>query len=262
MKDEYSYEKLIRVNTFEKIKAKYKKREYQEAKKDLEEFVKIYPDDDFGWYYLGKIMMHEKEYEKALQLFLESNIDENIMIKVDMIKCYMELSKYMDAYLLICEIRNTVTNQFTACFLRRAEIICLKNMNELNKLSFSTLGYIESQMINYDRELAINYSINTNFGKERFAKDISIRKTFIEMDKIVGNYEALPNSAKLTDTYLFDIPKIGVCGRKKLDVLKVTTIYKTSDIIAVYPVLDTKDYPSNMINDASKIRKKILKDRY
>jgi len=261
MKEEYSLEKLERVREFGRIKSKYQKKDYVGAKQDLALFTLKYPDDDFGWYYYGKILFQEGKYNEALDVFLEGNIDYNIMMKVDVIKCYLELLRYEDAYLLIMEIKDIVENDFTKLFLRRAEIVCLKAMNNLDRLSFSELGYIESQMINYDRDKAIEYSINLDKERHLFAREISIEKTFDEVEKILGNVNNLTNTAMLTETYLLGITGIGYSSGRRLDVLKASSVYRTNDILSVYPVTSIKDYPKDMISSQEHIKKKILKRR-
>ena len=99
MKSEYSLEKLERVREFGKIKAKYQRKDYVGAKEDLTLFTLKYPDDDFGWYYYGKILFQEGKYDEALDVFMEHNVEYNLMMKVDVIKCYLELLRYNDAYL-------------------------------------------------------------------------------------------------------------------------------------------------------------------
>lgn len=259
MRDEYSLEKLERVREFGKIKSKYQRKDYVGAKRDLALFTLKYPDDDFGWYYYGKILFQEGKYEEALEIFLEYNVEYNLMMKIDVIKCYLELSRYEDAYLLICEIKDIVEKDFTKQFLRRAEIVCLKYMNSLDKLSFDDLGYIESQMVNYDREKAIEYSLNLDKEKNLFAREISIEKTFDEVEELLFDIANLTNTATLSETHLLRIPGIGYSYGRRLDVLKATTIYRTNDILAVYPATSIKDYPSCMISNQEEIRTKILK---
>lgn len=259
MKSEYSLEKLERVREFERIKAKYKRRDYLGAKRDLSLFTLKYPDDDFGWYYYGKILFQEGRYDDALEVFLEYKVEYNLMMKIDIIKCYLELLRYEDAYLLICEIKDIVNNDFTRQFLRRAEIICLKAMNSLDRLSFDNLGYIEHQLISYDRDSAINYSIVTENKNNLFAKDISIVKTFNEAERVLFYVANLTNTATLTETYLLRIPGIGYLNGKEIDVLKVSAIYKTHDILSIYPATSINKYPNQLISNQEPLKKKILK---
>ena len=259
MKSEYSLEKLERVREFGRIKAKYQRKDYVGANEDLTLFTLKYPDDDFGWYYYGKILFQEGKFDEALDVFMEHNVEYNLMMKVDVIKCYLELLRYNDAYLLICELKDIVENEFTKQFLRRAEIVCLKAMNDLKRLSFNDLGYIESQMINYDRDDAINYSISLENKKHLFAREISITKTFREAEKVIFDVANLTNTATLTETYLLRIPGVGYSSGRKLDVLKVSTVYRTHDILSVYPVTSIKDYPKELISNQEEIKTKILR---
>ena len=259
MKDEYSLEKLKRVREFGKIKTKYQRKDYVGAKKDLMLFTLKYPEDDFGWYYYGKILFQEGKYDDALNIFLERDYGYNFMMKIDIIKCYLELLRYEDAYLLICEIKDIVNNDFTKQFLRRAEIVCLKAMNDLSKLSFNNFGYIESQMINYDRDKALDHSINLNDYRSLFARDVSIEKTFKEAEGLIFNIANLSNTATLTETYLLRIPGIGYSSGRRLDVLKALTIYRTHDILSIYPVTSVRDYPDQIISNQEQIKAKILK---
>lgn len=259
MRDEYSLEKLERVREFERIKDKYKRKNYKDAKRELALFTLKYPDDDFGWYYYGKILFQEGKYDEALNVFLERDYSYNFMMKIDIIKCYLELLRYEDAYLLMCELIDIVDNDFTKQFLRRAEILCLKAMNDLSRLSFDDFGYIESQMINYDRDKAIEHSIKLNKEKNLFDRNISIEKTFDEVEQVLFNIANLTNTATLTETHLLRIPGIGYSSGRGLDVMKASTIYRTRDILAIYPVTSVEDYPYHMISNQEQIKEKILK---
>ena len=69
----------------------------------------------------------------------------------------------------------------------------------------------------------------------------------------------LTNTATLTETYLLRIPGVGYSSGRKLDVLKVSTIYRTHDILSVYPVTSIKDYPKELISNQEEIKTKILR---
>lgn len=259
MADNYSREKLMRIKEFKKIEAKYKQRKYQEAKRDLQDFILKYPYDDFGWYYYGKILMQEGRYTDALTIFYSRGREHNMMMQIDIIKCYLELSRFEEAYNLICSIRNIVANPLSNLFLRRAEIVTLKALGDIESLSFSDLGYIENQMIGYDRDEALKYTKELNMESKRLSKNISIDKLFSEVEEVIPQAPNLENTATLTETYLFRIPEIGISSGRKIDILKAVTAYKSENILSLYPATSIKNYPEYIISDQEKIKAKVLK---
>ena len=157
MRDEYSLEKLERVREFERIKDKYKRKNYKDAKRELVLFTLKYPDDDFGWYYYGKILFQEGKYDEALNVFLERDYSYNFMMKIDIIKCYLELLRYEDAYLLICELIDIVDNDFTPIGSKEQQMLFTSTLRSLKNMIHSMLSsFLVTRFVN--RIITTSYS--------------------------------------------------------------------------------------------------------
>lgn len=258
MKEEYSAEKLKRVNHFRQIETLYKNRKYEKAKEELNNFLNKYPTDNLGWHYYAKILMQEGNYENALLILETNNPEENLMMQIDRIKCFIELGQFEESYRLASALVNIARNSFTKEFLRKTIIYSLTKLQQLQLLSLTNLNYSENQILDYSKQLALQYIKKTNDYNHLYNKEIDIEKLFEEVEPLLETSICLPNTGTLSDTYLFGYPRIGFSNGKDLNILKVITIHNTHNILTMQPTFQKK-YPSEAINSIEIGKQKMLK---
>lgn len=256
---EYSPEKLKQVNSFRKIETLYKQRKYDEVRERLSEFLKDYPDDNFAWHYYAKLLMQEGSYEEALFVIETNRPEENFMMKIDLVKCFIELGRFEEVYQLSSVLYKEAKQEFTRLFLHKAIVYSLSKLNQQELIPFSDLTYPEEQMIKYDQEKALEYIKKTDSYNPIFRSDVDIELLIDEVEPLLPFIKPLPNTGVLSDTYLIEYPGIGVVDDVSFDILKVSTIHNTHDILTMYPVVEYKKYPKSAIYKQISGKQKQLK---
>lgn len=123
-------------------------------------------------------------------------------------------------------------------------IYALKELNKLGFVNTSRLRYSEQQVVDYNKEKAINHirlhlnEFNKCDNEALFRDDIDIENLYcIAREKVKTskkNYESY-----VMDIYNFKYSNIGVYNGKKVNVLQVVCIGGTDNIISMYPIEDS-----------------------
>lgn len=120
-------------------------------------------------------------------------------------------------------------------------IYALKELNKLGFVNTSRLRYSEQQVVDYNKEKAINHirlhlnEFNKCDNEALFRDDIDIENLYCIAREKVKTSKRICQSYVM-DVYNFKYNNIGVYKNKKVNVLQVVCISGTNNIISMYPI--------------------------
>lgn len=237
-------EKLYDAKWFYKIKSIAKNGDTKKAERFLIEYMDKYPDDQYALTLFITLCFQNNEIEKAEECIKnipsENTYDRTVQwyhyfyMKDDYDKAYELLLKILDDKTINRECDFYKELYFQRCFLE-SEL-------KINSGIIYT-GYKSCQMINYDRNLAIEHikCHEVMEDKERhtlFEEEIDIEKLFEQVEiRIKDDIPFFKDET--THCYFFKYPEIENIDFIKgvqFKYIKVITIRNTHNIISMYPI--------------------------
>lgn len=235
----------------------------QYAKRELENFLQIYPDDKIALgsyikllfktgeldlvkeiceenieydrdasYYYALVQKYNNDLETSKRLFLKSyNMGkERALIQYIIILIKEEEYEKAYEYFRKISIEYMEKNKKEINLIRR---YIYKNIfPELNEIiKDDSSNYFINQIISYDSNI-LEDKINEN-TKSKFESEISIQSIIDYSKDKIENEE--PSYSDLFDRYIVKYPKVGLCDGKKTDYIMVITCLNTKDIVNIYP---------------------------
>lgn len=144
---------------------------------------------------------------------------------------YDEANKYIDKLLMHEDLLIKYKLSF---FVHRLKLLIDLDSNE--KIEDRDFTYSELQMINYDKDKAIEHIIDhhiLNDSYSNFSDDIDIEQLFEEVQKRLD--EAIIIYCDSVDKYILKYDNIGYFDNKVINQLEIIVVPKTKNIITMYP---------------------------
>ena len=213
------------------------------------------------------IFMRAKVYRK-LEMIDEAIQDLNYILsceknnKYALIELYFVLyqnKRYEEAYKLIEDIYNTRCMKAHSTYI--TELVIRKNLGmSLKRSNLYEDNYTTRQLFNYDEDLAIKHISNHNIDDPTDEKTSQFNKNVDIVELIKAVKDNLKTSKRcldneVLDKYYFSISNIGFNGDNVCNTIKVIVEPNTTNIFALYPVLDNENDLSILDCDYSKIFK-------
>ena len=262
-------EEYWNIEDINKIKKLYG-RDVIGARKCIEQYIKVYPNDYTGWFFYIEVLITLQEYELAGEIlkricdkYKKDPINKNKPRKMKYfeqieeqtkIRFYLATHQYDDALDYI-EYAESLKNYQQL----ELKIYC---MNKLGiKTNTSSETYNCRQMINYSEQDTLNemrqrIAISNNdpynyYLEKRFSEDFPLEKVFEEVKKRLSDDNKLC-FGYYNDIYIF---KYDLCGRvdgKIQDYFKASCFHDTHDIIILYPTFNCENLPYVDLNYLNK----------
>lgn len=249
-------EKQYQKNMYLKIKDLYVNKKYKSLLKETTIYLNIFPND------MNVRFMRAKAY-RYLNMFNEaiSDLEYNNKLKydhhtvVELFYIYYYLYRYEEALNLLPTLYNN--KDIKPHSLLIAETIMKKELNiPIRNNDNCRWDYIKFQILNYDKEKAINHiKKHLNKAEDNYQKTMSHFKENLNLnylyDLITNNLKNSnkTNNEEILEIYYFAISNIGVNSDDTYcNFIKVVVVPKTNNIISIYPTIYVDDDYINIID--------------
>ena len=233
---------ILIIDCYMKLRNKEKALEYIDILKENPYYTL---NDDLN-YMMGKIAIIDKQWLKALEYFNKVEKRNNtayrdvlfkkccVYAKLNEIDKLEEMLNELDSLNIYGKYDGIIRKMHTYVSDRKYHNI------EVN----DSMSYVELQIINYDKERAIEHiklhqkPDSTKENHSIFSDNINIENLYEEvLDHL--NDETFHDS-NLVDCYILNYPNVGYCEDKISDLLKVITLPNTKEIVTMYPYVKNK----------------------
>ncbi len=230
---------------FQKITRLAEEYRLEEAFKEFQKYMKVYPKDVDGYVYYANAFIKANRLEEAEQMIKKAEnllskktsfktYEDFIMVKVSLL-CHQQ--KYQECYNLF---QKNICFFYDRKWIFTGLIYFLKR--ELNILTAEDYergeGYLISQILSYNEQRALNriqkHQNNTEPSPIQFVSDFPLEKIYYKIRNQLP-HEKKYISNTFANSYVFGYTANGHVESKLVDYLEVITLQNSNDIITMYP---------------------------
>jgi hypothetical protein len=238
-------ERLFDNNWFNKIKDIAIEGDIKKAEKFLNQYMIKYPNDPHAITLYITICFHNNEIDKAEEYIKNSQDDDTCKRTIQRYHYFYMKGEYEEAYkLLLVILEDKNINHKTDFYKELRFQRCFLEFTLKIDSGITYTGYKANQIINYDRNLAIEhikthtYDIEDKARHNKFEDEIDIEQLLeIVEERIKDDIPCYKNET--TNKYIFKYPNlknIEYIEGIQFKYLKVVSIRNTNNVIAMYPI--------------------------
>lgn len=253
----YNKEREKRQNRIDQIHYLYKHHYYDEALHEVNDILKVYPDNIGMLSMKAGIYRHYKDFDMA-ESILDSIPNHNKDSIMELIRLYTCIEKYDEALTLMDNLDGFVLTDKDKDQLAKLEMVILKHKyparfvkKYLFDKDYINDDYFVSQILNYSAKTSIKYLKKVKETRlegdkpysSRFNEDFDIEKEYIEIRKQLHKYDK--NKGTLFDEYYIYYPNCGTRVGEVCNYVKVYTLKGTHNIMKMLPIASHRVYKQN-----------------